>query len=204
MQALRHVPVTVALLGASTVIYLLVHHLGQENIAYALFITKFVGGGLVEIRAGELWRLVTPIFLHFGIFHLVFNMLWTWELGRLVEIRHGAHSLLGLTAVLAVISNLSQYYTSGPGFGGMSGVVYGYFGYVWIQGQFNPTFGIRLNRSVVYLLLGWFALGWSGVFELFNLRIANVAHTAGLLSGIAVAFLCCALRHITSNEKTKW
>lgn len=182
-------PATLTLIGISALLYLLVNHLGAEAVVRALLISEYTFPTLPEIRDGELWRLVTPIFLHFGIFHVVFNLLWVWEFGRLIEARHGAPILIAGTALLGALSNLGQYYAAGPGFGGMSGVVYGYFGYVWIQGRFNPAFGMRLPPATVYLLLGWFALAFSGVFAFFNLHIANTAHAVGLLSGIALALL---------------
>jgi len=183
-------PATLALIGISVLVYLVMTYLDREAIVRPLLISEYVQPTLPEIRHGQLWRLITPIFLHFGIFHIVFNMLWTWELGRLIEARQGAFMLLGLTLLIGVISNLGQYAVTGPGFGGMSGVIYGYFGYVWIQGLYNPAFGIRLNPPVVYLLLGWFVLCWSGLLELlFNLQIANSAHTGGLISGVILAFI---------------
>jgi len=182
-------PATLALIGVSTALYVAVFPLGLHSLTAPLLISEYTRPLLPEIRDGQLWRLVTPVFLHFGIFHIVFNMLWTWELGRLIESRHGALGLLGLTALIGVASNLCQYAVDGPWFGGMSGVIYGYFGYLWMQGVFNPAFGMRLRRPVVYLLLGWLALCWSGVLEaLFDLRVANTAHTIGLISGIVLAF----------------
>ena len=80
-----------------------------------------------------------------------------------------------------------QYAFSGPLFGGMSGVVYACFGYVWISGLFNPTFGLRLRPPVVYILLGWLAVAGSGVFSVFGLHIANTAHVVGLICGLALA-----------------
>ena len=153
---------------------------------------------LGKIQSGEWWRLLTPIFLHFGVFHIVFNLLWTWEFGRIIETRHGAAALLALTAMLGVASNFAQFHIGGHGFfGGMSGVIYGYFGYLWIQGLCNRDFGFRLTRPVVYLLLGWFAVAWLGtslgIFKWINLHIANTAHTAGLLGGIIIAFAAIAI-----------
>jgi len=186
-------PATLSLIGVSTVVYVAIAHLGLQSLAMPLLISEFSHPPLPEIRDGQLWRLLTPVFLHFSIFHIVFNMLWTWELGRLIESRHGARGLLGLTALIGVFSNLGQYLADGPWFGGMSGVIYGYFGYLWMQGRFNPAFGMRLNPPVVYLLLGWLVLCWSGVLEwLFDLRVANTAHTIGLFSGIAWAFVFIA------------
>lgn len=181
-------PATLALIGISALVYLLVSHFRLDELARALLISQYTQPALPEIRAGQLWRLITPIFLHFGIFHVVFNLLWIWEFGRIIEARYGTSILLGVGLIIAVVSNLGQYYVDGPNFGGMSGLVYGYFGFVWINGRFNPDFSFRINPAIVNLLLGWFVVGWSGILSFFNLHIANTAHTAGLLSGIALAF----------------
>ncbi|NKB75855.1 MAG: rhomboid family intramembrane serine protease [Gammaproteobacteria bacterium] len=183
-------PVSMTLIAVSILVYALMELWNREQTLLPLLISQYYSPALPEIQHGEIWRLVTPIFIHFGVFHLVFNMLWTWELGRIIEIRQGAISLILLTLIIAVISNLAQYFASGPVFGGMSGIIYGYFGYVWIQGKYNPRFGIKLNPSIIKLMLGWFLLCWSGLLEkLFDLSIANTAHTSGLISGVAIAFI---------------
>lgn len=182
-------PATLALIGVSTALYVGITHLGLHALTAPLLISEYAQS-LPEIRGGQLWRLITPVFLHIDFFHIVFNMLWTWELGRLIESQHGARGLLMLTVVIGVASNLGQYMVTGPWFGGMSGVIYGYFGYLWMQGKFNPRFGLRLRSAVVNLLLGWLVLCWSGILQwLFDVRVANIAHTAGLISGIVLAFV---------------
>lgn len=197
-------PAILALIGASVLVYLAMSALDRNAVSRPLLISEYAQPALPEIRDGQLWRLATPIFLHFSIFHLVFNMLWIWELGRVIEARHGALALLGLTAALGVASNLGQYYASGPWFGGMSGVIYGYFGYLWMQGRFNPAFGVRLRRPIIYLLLGWFALCWSGLLEvLFDLRVANLAHAGGLASGIGLALAYIALQRLVRGPNSR-
>lgn len=181
-------PITACLVAISILLYLLSLLGLQERIYQLLLITQYLNPRFVEIREGQAWRLITPIFLHFGLFHIVFNMLWIWQFGRIIEWCHGAPALIGLTLIVALVSNLSQYYSSGPWFGGMSGVIYGYFGFLWIQGLINRNYRIRLNRNIVILLLGWFVVCWSGLLDLlFGIGIANVAHTAGLLCGILIA-----------------
>jgi len=188
-MSLRTKPVTVSLIAICTLVYLLSLLGLQENILRMLLITQYMEPQYAEIRQGEIWRLITPVFLHFGLFHIVFNMLWTWEFGRIIEWQHGATRMLGATLLIGVIANLCQYHETGPVFGGMSGVIYGYFGFLWIQGLINRSYPVKLNRNIVILLLGWFFACWIGLIDwLFGIRVANTAHTAGLISGIALAF----------------
>ncbi|MCY4149410.1 MAG: rhomboid family intramembrane serine protease [Gammaproteobacteria bacterium] len=182
-------PVTISLIAICILVYLLSLLGMQESIMRALLISQYLGSRYIEIREGEIWRLITPVFLHFGLFHIVFNMLWTWEFGRIIEWQHGKTGMLGITLLIGVISNLFQYHETGPVFGGMSGVIYGYFGFLWIQGLINRNYPVKLNRSIVILLLGWFAVCWIGLIDwLLGVRVANTAHTAGLISGIVLAF----------------
>lgn len=154
-----------------------------------LLITNFVDAGLLEIRHGQWWRLITPIFIHFGMLHIGLNMLWLWQLGGLVEYTRGAVVLLPLILLSAVLSNVAEFYASGPLFGGMSGVIFALLGYLWMQGRFNPRFGIRLNPGLVTMVMIWFVICWSGVLELIGVHIANFAHTVGLASGAAWGFI---------------
>ena len=154
-----------------------------------LLITNFVNSGLIEIENGQFWRLITPIFIHFGIFHLLLNMLWLWQLSAILEYRRGPLVLLAVVIISALLSNLGEFYYSGPVFGGMSGVIFALLGYLWVQGKLNPQFGIKLNPGLVKMVMIWFIICWSGVLTLINLHIANVAHTLGLLSGALFAYV---------------
>jgi GlpG protein len=138
-----------------------------------------------EIRHGEIWRLITPIFIHMGVLHIFFNMLWLRDLGSMVEGRQSSLHLLGLTLVIATFSNLAQYLVSGPVFGGMSGVVYGLLGYVWIRGKFDPASGLYLHPYNVTMMLIWF---FACLLNLIP-DIANTVHAVGLGIGIVWGYL---------------
>lgn len=140
--------------------------------------------GLAPIWHGEIWRLVTPIFLHFGILHLLFNMYALHDLGGPIERRRGSVRYLALVLVLAVVSNLVQYFYRGPFFGGMSGVVFGLFGYIWMKARFQPEAGLSIHPSSVTYLMVWFFLCMTGLVG----PIANGAHVGGLIAGMLLGY----------------
>ncbi len=154
---------------------------------------------LADVRAGEVWRLLTPALLHFGLAHLVMNMVALLYFGGAIESRLGAGRLLLLLLALAVLSNLAEYLLGGGlatvdgrltvvtsiSFGGMSGVLYGLLGYIWYKGRYRPDVGLDVPPSVVTIALVWFVMCWA----IPSWNIANVAHTAGLLGGLALGAL---------------
>lgn len=141
--------------------------------------------GLPEVMHGQIWRLITPIFIHFGFLHLLFNMLWLKDLGSMIELRQSGRVLLLQVLTIGMLSNVAQYFVSGPTFGGMSGVVYGLLGYIWIRGKRDPSSGLFLHKTIVVWMLVWFALCWTGLVG----HVANTAHTVGLLVGILWGYL---------------
>ena len=86
--------------------------------------------------------------------------------------------------VAAILSNTTQYVVSGGNFIGMSGVVYGVFGYAWIRGRLDPGSGYALSSGTVSTLLLWMAFGFAGF-----MHMANWAHLGGLAVGGAWGFL---------------
>jgi membrane associated rhomboid family serine protease len=179
-------PVTTVLIAISIAVAVLSRLGSSPAVLAPLFIGDPNTQGFQAVLSGEVWRLITPIFIHFGIIHLLFNMLWLWDLGLVIEQRKGYLFLMGFVFVVGIISNIAQFILSGsPFFGGMSGVVYGLLGYIWIHGRRNPLFGITLHKHIVVMMLAWFVLCWFGIFG----PIANWAHTFGLGMGIALGFL---------------
>jgi GlpG protein len=147
---------------------------------------------LYDVRHGQVWRLITPIFVHYGALHLVFNMLWLVDLGGQVERARGSIYLLAFAVVAAVISNLAEYAWSGPFFGGMSGVVYALFGYIWIKGRYEPHLGMGVTQQTVIIMLAWLVLCMIGLVG----DVANAAHLVGLIIGVAAAYAPIELRKL--------
>jgi GlpG protein len=137
-------------------------------------------GPLPEVRQGEVWRLVTPIFVHFGFLHLLFNMMMLRNLGGVIEAKFGPAYFTGLVVFLAVGSNLAQLAWSTPNFGGMSGVDYGLFGFLWIRGKCDRFATWSVPRGTVQMMLAWFFLCVLNIFP----GVANAAHAGGLGLGM--------------------
>lgn len=158
----------------------------------------------IEFRAmgSQYWRLVTPVFLHFGWLHIVFNCLWLWELGARVERVMGHFNMLMLFLVIAVVSNVSQFVFGGVGlFGGMSGVVYGLLGFSWVAPILQPAWPIQPPRAVMTLMIGWLVFCMVGIVEILGFgAIANAAHLAGLLCGLVLGAAFGALSRMGSDN----
>ncbi len=148
------------------------------------------------LESGELWRAITPIFLHFGIMHLAFNMVFLWVFGRQLELREGKPTLLLLMLVFAVVPNLGQYFAAGINFGGMSGVVYAVLGYCWLLNRLSPQPVYAFPPALMGLMVAWLLIGFSDFLTWFGFPpMANVAHLGGLLVGLAAAWIMSVIRY---------
>lgn len=185
-------PLTFVLIVISVVVFLLSKFGNNLQAIDRLFIAgidfngDYIGWlpGLVEVRHGQVWRLVTPIFIHMDILHILFNMLWLRDLGSMIEGRQSSWHLALLVLVIAIPSNAAQFFYRGPLFGGMSGVVYGLLGYIWLRGKFDPASGLFVHPWTVKMMLIWFVICLTPL-----VNAANMVHAVGLATGMALGYL---------------
>jgi GlpG protein len=137
-----------------------------------------------DIARGQVWRLITPIFLHATLLHLLMNMMAMSSLSTLIEVRRGTWQLAWMVLLIAIVSNVAQYMYGGPGFCGISGVALGLFGYAWMKSEFDRTAGIVIPRSSVIMMLVFVGLCFTPVIG----QIANAAHIAGLVTGMLLGY----------------
>lgn len=145
---------------------------------------------------GQYWRLISPIFLHFGLTHLTFNMLSLYIFGSRLEIRQGGVHLLAIIVFTAVISNFSQYFWGGHDsiFGGFSGVVYGLMGYCMIREKVDRNWQFGLSSFYYSFMLFWLVIGYTGVLSSIGFgNMANAAHVGGLLAGCLLGVIAGVL-----------
>jgi GlpG protein len=199
VQQLRNSPVTTLVLLLS-VIVCAVTMFGEnlQTLSWLTFLDFSVQGDYLQfttlessLAAGQWWRIVTPMLVHFGVLHIAMNGLWFWELGRRIELRQGSWQLLGLTLLFSAVSNYAQYWYSGPSlFGGLSGVLYALLGHCWIYQMLAPNPIYRLPRGVLVMMLVWLLLCISGLISMLGFgAIANGAHVGGLIIGCATGLL---------------
>lgn len=162
--------------------------------------------GLFVLADHQWWRLVTSTFVHSGIIHIATNMWCLYNLGLLGEPLMGAFGVVAAYLLTGVVGNLLSVALH-PGvvsggrildYGvisvGASGAVFG------LAGVLIPLLGskllpvdrtevARLRRSVIYFAVLNFVIGFGA--DAFNspIRIDNMAHLGGFLSGMLLGVL---------------
>lgn len=156
---------------------------GSDYLWYlALVPSSFLG-------KGYLWQIVTYMFLHGGLIHIFFNMLFLWMMGSEIERAWGGKEFL------------KYYFVTGCGAGlvnvlvqphattrtiGASGAIFGLiiaFALAFPERELLLYFLIRIKAKHFALLVG--ALELISLFALPEMGIARFAHLGGLVIGYA-------------------
>lgn len=147
-----------------------------------------------DIKKGQVWRLLTPAFLHTDLIHLLFNMLWLLVFGKMLEKNLKTGAYIVFIVIAAVVTNTLQYLMTGPYFMGFSGIASAMAGYIWVRKRRAPWESYPIDNGTL-IFLGIFILGMLALqivaFFLnilhivpFQLNIANTAHVSGALLGM--------------------
>ncbi len=200
-QRIIESPVTFGLIGVCIVVALVTQLGGNAELVSHLTIASFErNGGMVrwygyrDLMQGELWRVVTPIFIHFGPFHLLFNSFWMNDLGAPTERFQGRVRFALFVLWSAAVSNIAQLVLGhSPTFGGMSGVVYAFVGYLWARGRADPASGIYLPGRLVVFFVAWMALGFSELLDEYLGPMANYCHLGGFVAGAVYGYVAALI-----------
>ena len=137
------------------------------------------------IVGGEYWRLITPVFLHQGIFHIFMNSYILYSLGPSVEQAFGsvrfalmylAAGLLATAASFALPPEARSLGASGAVFG-MAGVLL-----IYLYRRRRSAFVAQYLRSILFFI------GINLAFGFLFPGIDNVAHIGGLVGGVVLGF----------------
>ncbi|WP_101759554.1 rhomboid family intramembrane serine protease [Oceanicoccus sp. KOV_DT_Chl] len=202
----QHLPVTIVFIALSIVGFLIVSFdRDYDLVKYFTFfdfdrVRQYV---VFSIPEGQYWRLITPIFLHFGLMHIAFNMCLLWFVGQRIELLQGSVRMLGITMVIGLGSNILQAkYAEVSIFGGMSGVVYGLLGYGWIWSLLRPAKNLQIPNVILYFSLGMMVLGFAGFAGMLGAgKIANVAHLGGLIMGCLMGLGAALIDKFSADQQ---
>jgi membrane associated rhomboid family serine protease len=134
--------------------------------------------------------LLTNIFIHGSWLHLLFDMIWLVQIGRILEGTLSPLIYLAFIVGAAAIGSACQVLISGSTGIGMSGVVYAMFALMWAGRGVYPAWGAIATRDNLRLFIGWglFCLVATYIPAL-HFGIANGAHGGGFLFGLCIGFL---------------
>lgn len=147
-------------------------------------------GPMGAVAKGQVWRLITPIFLHGSPMHLLFNCLFIYVFGRLIEVFYGPAFLLVLFLLGGIVGVLFQAYGPAswgatPDVIGASGGALGLFSFVWLRPMREPSVPFRVSPFNVIFILGFVLISMLPSAPFPN--VANLAHLGGLVLGALVS-----------------
>ena len=183
-------PVTLALIAVNVFLFLVVTALGGGLFKVDSEVMIRFGTDYTPLTlAGQWWRLLTSIFLHFGLFHVAFNMWALYVNGRVAERIFGSlrYLVIYLTAGLSgsVASLLWHPIVNGAG---ASGAIFGILGamlafFLKREGGV-PASVIKAQLTSVSIFVAYSLLN-AARYQ----GIDNAAHMGGLVAGFVLGFI---------------
>jgi len=186
-----HVPVTLLLIGANLLVFLLMLGAGA-GLWHSQNGVQLVWGANFgpATQDGQWWRMGSALFLHFGLVHLAMNLWALWDGGQLVERMFGHLRFSIIYFASGLSGNLLSLVVQGNEAvsGGASGAIFGVYGallvFVWRERQ-----QLHIHE---FRWLFWGGLGFSAVSITLGLLIPgidNSAHIGGLIAGCLLGML---------------
>lgn len=188
--------VTYVLIGMNVLLYILMYFLGSGSEDENTLI-RF--GALVSdlVKNHEVYRLITSMFLHAGIFHLLFNMQALYILGPQIENFFGKGKYLFIYFFSGLVGNLlSILFIPHTISVGASGAIFGLLGALAYFGYHHRVYlGNVLKTQIIPIIILNVAIG----FLIPNINI--IAHLGGLLAGILATYTVGMKKQRNSFER---
>jgi rhomboid protease GluP len=176
-------PVTLAILGALSVIFLA--ELALDALESPETLLALGALSREAVMHGELWRLVSATWLHGSVEHLVGNGIALYILGMVCEHAFGRRQFLVLYVVSGVAGSVLSILTSpGPSVGA-SGAIFGLQGAAIVLFRRHRDRLLVRNRRIGVVMLVWAVYAIAG--GIFTPYIDNGAHIGGALGGALLA-----------------
>lgn len=188
-------PITILIFAISITLFVGINL--EANLEDLYVYTKWGSPSSIEIFGGSYWGLITSNFLHTDLWHIGFNLYWTWIFGKKIEYETTKTQYIFLIISAALISSFAQLGFSDSTGIGLSGIGYAFFGFLLVKGKTNTDYEGFLEKRIIHLFLIWLLLCvFLTQLELWN--IGNAAHIAGLIWGASIGYIS------RFNQIVKW
>lgn len=199
-NVIKESPVTIFLLALTTLVFIAMQviYFGNATSNQAIFNTGGMYGAYVSLFPSQLWRLVTPIFVHIGWEHFFFNALTLYFVGQIAEQIWGHHKFLALYVLSGIVGNIfTLFFTPNVIAAGASTSLFGVFAAIMVAGYFgrNPYLK-ELGRNYQALIIV------NLIFNLFTPSIGIAGHFGGLVGGVLCAIFLPTL--VEKNMFKPW
>lgn len=185
-------PVTLVLLVLIGVVFALMSLTGgSESIPNLI---RFGALSTPHLARGEYWRLLTPLFIHIGVFHVLMNGYALWYLGSLCEFLFGGGVMLILFLLCGVGGTLASWkFGHGVISAGASGAIFGFAGVlVTAMWSGRTTLAPTARNGLIRAMLPF--IGYNLVLGFLMPQIDNFGHWGGLVAGAACGLLLPRVR----------
>lgn len=199
-NVIKESPVTIFLLALTTLVFIAMQviYFGNATSNQAIFNIGGMYGAYVSLFPSQLWRLVTPIFVHIGWEHFFFNALTLYFVGQIAEQIWGHHKFLALYVLSGIVGNIfTLFFTPNVIAAGASTSLFGVFAAIMVAGYFgrNPYLK-ELGRNYQALIIV------NLIFNLFTPSIGIAGHIGGLVGGVLCAIFLPTL--VEKNMFKPW
>lgn len=140
--------------------------------------------GTYAMAHGRWWTLITAIYLHGGLLHILFNLLWIRQLAPAINDLFGSSRLILIFTIAGVVGFVTSNFIGIPFTIGASGSIFGLLGALVYYGYSR---GGAFGTAVFQHSMQWALIGF--LFGLFMSGINNWAHGGGFVSGYLTAML---------------
>lgn len=170
---------TYGLIAINIAVFIILNFISiLTNTDYGDVIVEYGAKVNSKIISGEYWRLLTPVFVHAGISHLVVNCYSLFILGTLIERIYGHKKFIFIYMVAGIFGSIMSFMFSIYPSVGASGSIFGLMGALLYFGVENPTvFKKYFKKSIITTLI-------LNAFIMFTVsNIDNFGHLGGLIGG---------------------
>lgn len=202
MTTLKKHPITSLLIFSISLVFLSMQALYLAQAESPLIIYRFGGliGNLLKVNPSDLWRLVTPIFVHIGWEHFLFNTVSLFFLGKIAEKLYGSTKFLVLVILSGIMGNVFVLLlTPDVIVAGASTSIFGLFAAIMITGHFSSNVLLK-NLSHSYRALIIINL----LFNLITPGVSIAGHLGGLFGGLLLGIGLSPKQEVDLSAPTRF